>query len=120
MPETKSKQRPAVAKRATARKTGAAQGKRNTEGAVRRTTELSDDVFASLDESARSAIDAVRRFTETVDRALPGDRDGRSRAEEVTDSALEMAQRLVHTQAEFLRKVVDSTGRSLGGPRKGK
>jgi hypothetical protein len=87
---------------------------------VERTTELSEDVLGDLEEGARSAIDAVRRFTETVDKALPPDREGRSRAEEITDSALEMAQRLVHTQAEFLRKVVDSAGSSLSGSRKAK
>ena len=31
-------------------------------------------------------------------------------------SALEMAQRLVHTQADYLRKVVDSAGKSLTKP----
>ena len=87
---------------------------------IERTTELSDDVLGDLEEGARNALDAVRRFTETVDKALPPDREGRSRAEEITDSALEMAQRLVHTQAEFLRKVVDSAGSSLGASRKAK
>lgn len=120
MPETKSKQRPPQAKRAVVRKPSAAQAKSNTKGAAQRTAELSDDVFASLDETARSALDAVRKFTETVDRALPPRGEGPSRREEITDSALEMAQRLVHTQAEFLRKVVDGAGRSLSGPRKGK
>ncbi len=111
MPETKSKQRSASARRTVARKPAAAPPK----GAVQRTTELSDHVFASLDNSAQSALDAVREFTETVDKALPPDRDGRSRAEEITDSALEMAQRLIHAQAQFLRKVVDSAGSSLDG-----
>ena len=116
MPETKSKQRPAPARRTAARKPAAAPPKR----AVQRTTELSDDVFASLDNSAQSALDAVRKFTETVDKALPPDREGRSRAEEITDSALQMAQRLVHSQAQFLREVVDSAGSSLGGSRNAK
>ena len=69
----------------------------------------------SLDDGARSAIDAVRKFADTVDRALPRNGTGPSRREEITDSALEMAQRLLHTQADFLRKVVDSAGKSLTG-----
>lgn len=118
MPETKSK-RPATAKKPVARKASPAAARKG-KGGVQRTTELSEDVFRSLDESARSALDAVREFTETVDRALPPHGEGPSRAQEITDSALAMAQRLVHTQAEFLRKVVDSAGRSLEAPPKAK
>jgi hypothetical protein len=39
-------------------------------------------------------------------RALPG-------ARRVVDSAMEMADRLVHTQYDFIRKVIDSAGKSL-------
>ncbi len=70
-------------------------------------------MLKSLDDGARSAIDAVRKFAETVDRVLPPRSDGPSRREEITDAALDMAQRLVHTQADFLRKVVDSAGKTL-------
>ena len=80
---------------------------------MERSAELSEDVLKSLDEGARSAIEAVRKFTETVNRVLPPRGEGPSRREEITDSALEMAQRLVHTQYEFLRDVVDSASKSL-------
>jgi len=80
---------------------------------LERTNELSDDLLESLDEGARAALAAVRKFVETVDRALPPQSEGPSRREEITDSALEMAQRLVRTQYEFLRKVVDSAGSTL-------
>ncbi len=127
MPETKTKKpRPATTKKAAARKRSAAHrgtaprsaaprssGRRDARSAAKRTAELSDDVLRSLDDGARSAIDAVRKFVETVDEALPPHGEGPSRREEITDSALEMAQRLVHTQYDFLRKVVDSAGRSL-------
>ena len=72
-------------------------------------------MLKSLDDGARSAIDAVHKFVETVDRALPPRGEGPSRREEITDSALEMVQRLVHTQSDFLRKIVDSAGKSLSG-----
>ncbi len=115
MPQTKTKRRPPAKKATAARKPQAASGKRDGAAAVKRTQELSDDVIKSLDEGARAAIDSVRKFVETVDRSLParGGDDGPSRREEVTDSALEMAQKLVHTQAEFLRKVVDSAAKSV-------
>jgi hypothetical protein len=112
MAETKNQRPPATKKQATTRKPRATR-KENATNAVERTTELSEDVLQSLDDGARTAIDAVRKFVETVDKALPPHGEGPSRREEITDSALEMAQRLVHTQSEFLRKVVDSAGRSL-------
>ena len=118
-PETKSK-RPAARRQPAAGKASAARNGKVGKDVVQRTTELSEEVLRELEDGAQSAIEAVRKFLGTVDEALPPDRVGRSRAEEVTDSALEMAQRLVHTQAEFLRKVVDSAGRSLEGSRKRK
>jgi hypothetical protein len=119
MPETKTQRRPATKGQAGTRKPrvvkprAAVNGKHDAKSAVERTTELSEDVLKSLDDGARSSIEAVRRFVETVDRALPPRGEGPSRREEITDSALEMAQRLVHTQYDFLRKVMDSAGKSL-------
>lgn len=110
MPETKTKRRAPAKKATAARKPSAASGRHD---GVQRTTELSEDVIKSLDDGARAAIDSVRKFVETVDRSLPSRGEGASRREEITDSALEMAQKLVHTQAEFLRKVVDSAGKSV-------
>ena len=109
MAETKTQRRPAATKEAATREPRAA---RRREARIERTTELSEDVVKSLDEGAQSAIEALRKFAETVDRVLPPRGDGPSRREEITDAGLEMAQRLVHTQADFLRKVVDSAGKS--------
>lgn len=114
----KAKRPPAPAKAVATRKPSAARRQHTARGerrdaAIDRTTELSDDVLGSLDESARRAVEAVRKFAEDVDRVLPPRGEGPSRRGEITDSALEMAQRLIHTQAEFLRKVVDSAGKSL-------
>jgi hypothetical protein len=89
------------------------RGKRDARSAAKRTTELSEDVLQELEDGAQSAIEAVRKFLGTVDEALPLRGEGPSKREEITDSALEMAQRLVHTQYDFLRKVMDSAGKSL-------
>jgi membrane protein involved in colicin uptake len=137
MPETKTKHRPAARKqaaahkpaaqkkaagtarkpaaerKAAARKAPAPRRTSNAGNAAKRTTELSEDVLKELEDGAQSAIEAVRKFLGTVDEALPPQGDGHSRREEIADSALEMAQRLVHTQSEFLRKVVHSAGKSL-------
>jgi tRNA(Ser,Leu) C12 N-acetylase TAN1 len=109
MPETKT-QRPSTAKKEAAKRKPRAAGATR---AVKQTTELSEDVFKELEAGAQSAIEAVRKFVATVDRVLPPRGEGPSRREEITDSALEMAQRLVHTQADFLRKAVDSAGKTL-------
>jgi hypothetical protein len=113
MPETKTQRRPAAKKRVAAPTRRASHRQRRGREAVDRTTELSEDVLKSLDDGARAAIDAVRKFVQTVDKELPPRGEGPSRREEITDSALEMAQRLVHTQYEFLSKVVDSAGKTL-------
>ena len=57
----------------------------------------------------------MRKFVDSVDRALPAlpHGDGPSRRKEIIDSGLEMADRLVHAEYDFIRKVADSAGRSL-------
>ncbi|BBX71677.1 hypothetical protein [Mycolicibacterium psychrotolerans] len=78
---------------------------------------LSDDVLKSVEAGQRAAIDAVRKFVDTVDEALPNkEEDHPSRRETVIDAALDMADRLVTTQYEFLRSVVHSADRSLRRP----
>jgi hypothetical protein len=126
MPDTKTK-RPTTKRRAAAKRSPAANkdtaahrvrsARRELDArkVVERSTELSEEVLKSLDDGARSAIDAVRKFADTVDRALPRNGKGASKREEITDSALELAQRLLHTQAEFPRRVVDDAGKTLSG-----
>jgi hypothetical protein len=113
MAQTKT-QRKAAAKPAATRKRPAAKtSKRQSRPAVDRTAELSEDVLKSVESGQRAAIEAVRKFVDTVDQALPALGDRPSRRQEVVDSAMEMADLLVHTQYDFIRKVVDSAGRSL-------
>src|SRR5450631_1746622 len=81
---------------------------------VDRTTELSDEVLTSVEEGQRAAIESLGRFVITLEEALPQEVEGTSKvAKTVTESGLEMADRLVHTQYDFLRKVIGSTGKSL-------
>ena len=84
---------------------------------MERATELSDDLIEALEDSGRAALDAVGRFAVTLEEALPQEVKGTSEvAKKITYSAVEMAQQLVHTQAQFLRTVVDSAGKSLSRP----
>lgn len=83
-------------------------------------TELSEEVLKSVEKGQRAAIEAVRRFVDTVDEVLPAIGDRPSRRQTVIDAALDMADKLVTTQYDFLRNVVGDAGRSLtkpGGPK---
>ncbi len=82
--------------------------------AVEKTTELSEQVLAQIEGSQKKAIEAVRKFMESVDEALPPHGENPSRRQEVIDSALEMSERLVKTQYDFLTSVVHSAGEALG------
>ncbi len=109
---TRTRRRPPANASKAASKT---TSKPTSKTAVKRAAELSDEVAQSVEDGQRAAIEAVRKFVDTVDRALPvvSQREGSSRRQEIVDSALEMADRLVHTQYDFIRKVVDSAAKSL-------
>jgi len=86
--------------------------------AVDRTAEMSTEVLKAVEDGQRAVIAAVRKFVDTVDEAIPALGDRPSRREQVIDAALDMADKLVTTQYEFLRSVVRSADRSLGTPPK--
>lgn len=81
---------------------------------VDRTSGLSNEVLKSLETGERAAIDAVGKFVITFEDALQQEVVGTSDvAKKITESGLEMAERLVHTEHEFLRNVIDSAAKSL-------
>jgi hypothetical protein len=101
-----AKKRPAIATR--------------VEKPLERTAKLSQDVLESLESGSRAALEAVRKFVDSVEQLLPTNEDGGSRRQQIVDSAMEMADSLVHTQYDFIRKVTDSAGKSLGASNGGK
>ena len=81
---------------------------------VDRTSELSNEVLKSLETGERAAIEALGRFLITIEDALPQEVAGTSDvAKKITESGLEMADRLVQTEYDFLRNVIDSAAKSL-------
>ena len=111
MTATRTRSRPAPAGRAH---------KRSPKTAAERAEQLSEEVLEQVEAGQRAAIQAVKQFVDTVDRTLPrsgDDPETPSKRQDVVDAAMEMADQLVHTQYDFLRKVVRSAGRSLSGPR---
>ena len=81
---------------------------------VDRTSVLSNEWLASLETGERAAIEALGAFLVTVEEALPQEVAGTAEvAKNVTESGLQMADRLIHTQYAFLRKGIDSTAKAL-------
>ena len=75
---------------------------------------LSDEVLKSVESGQRAAIDAVRKFVGAVDESMPGHADDQSsRRNTIVDAALDMADKLVKTQYEFIRSVVSSASETL-------
>src|SRR5271165_124808 len=113
---TRAPKKPTSKVTTTQRRRGAASSRPSAGDAktpVDRTAELSEDVLKFVEQGQVAAIDAVRKFVDTVDQTLPHGA-GPSRRQEIIDSAMEMADRLVHTQYDFIRKVVDSAGGAVG------
>ena len=85
--------------------------------------ELTENVLEALEKGEKTATDAVRQFVDTLDKALPvleARGEAPSRRREVIDAALEMADKLVTTQVDFLRSVVRATGKALESSENGK
>lgn len=87
-----------------------------TRTVVERAADLSDEVLESVESGQRAAIAAVRKFVDTIDEAIPSAGERPSKRETVIDAALDMADRLVTTQYEFLRAVVRSADQAIRGP----
>jgi len=81
---------------------------------VDKTAELTSEVLESLEASERTAIQAVGQFVITVEETLPQEVAATSDvAKKITESGLEMADRLVHTGNDLMRKVLDSAAKPL-------
>jgi hypothetical protein len=115
MPQTKTQPR-APARKVPASRERPAKKEQQQASPIDRTAELSEEVLKSLESGQRAAIEAVRKFVDTIDETLPAFGERPSRRQEIVDAALEMADRLVHTQYDFLHKVVHSAGKALSRP----
>ena len=114
MPQTKAQGRKPAAKAPASRprRAPAKGGDAEHKTTAGRTTELSEEVLQRLEAGQRAAIEAVTEFIDTVDRILPHG-EAASRRQTVVDAAMKMADRLVHAQYDFLRKVVHDAGKAV-------
>src|SRR3989442_3014947 len=101
----------AAAKPAASAAAGASRAAAGRRGRGR-STGLPRELLKSFEDGQRAASDAVRKFLETVEEALPLRGNNAPKRQEVVDSALEMTERLVQTQFEILRRVARSAGRT--------
>jgi hypothetical protein len=81
---------------------------------IDRPTELSEHLLEAVKKGQQGALEAIRTFVDSIDQALPLHGEGPSKRQEVIDSALAMADRLVQTQFDFLSTVIRSAGNTLG------
>jgi len=84
---------------------------------VDRTSELSGEVLESLEAGERAVIDALGQFLVTAEEAVPQEVASTSDvAKKITESGLQMTDRVVHVANDVLRNVIASTAKSLSSP----
>ena len=79
---------------------------------------MSDERLKSLEAERRHAMQAVRKFVDDVDAAIPKTVDPSIR-KRIVDAALELADKLGMTQLEFQRSVSTSVSEALKPSRPG-
>ena len=82
-----------------------------TKTAVRRPADLVDEVRESAKAGQHAAAEALRKFRDTVDQALP--QAVQPLRTKIVDAAIELADELVAAQYEFNRSLVRSADRAL-------
>ncbi len=86
---------------------GAVQRNLEEKTVAEQVADVSEEVLKSVESGQRAAIEAVRKFVDTVDEVTPALVDA-SRRKTIVDAALDLADSLVTTRMEFLRSVVRS------------
>ena len=89
---------------------------KTAEDLAQRAAGLSDEVLKSVEAGQRAALDAVRKFVDTVDEAIPSQGERGERRESIVEAAFDMADKLITSQYEFLRNVVRSADRAIRKP----
>ena len=82
---------------------------------VDRTSKLSEEALKSLESGERAAIEALGHFVITIEEALPQEVAASADvAKRITESGIEMTDRLVHAQHDVMRDLIASAAKSLG------
>jgi hypothetical protein len=89
------------------------KARKTAETVVERAAGLTDEVMTSVEAGQRAALDAVRKFFDSVEEAIRGEGASQRERENIIDSALNMAERIVGMQSDFVRSVARSAEQSL-------
>jgi len=81
------------------------------------TAESASRVIESLRDAEDSALEAMRKFLDTVDGIFPALSDDGPRRK-IIDSAFKMTEQLVGTSSELAQRLVKATSDALGQPKK--
>jgi len=76
-----------------------------------RATELSEEVLESVGDRQKAVIDAVRKFVDRLDEALPD--LGEERRKKVLDALVDFAEKLGTTTNDFVARMVRSASGTL-------
>jgi hypothetical protein len=77
-----------------------------------RAMDLSEEVLESVGDRQKTVIEAVRKFVDTLDEAMP-DLVDPERRKKILDAVLDLAEQLATTTNEFLRSTLHSASETL-------
>jgi hypothetical protein len=79
-------------------------------------TDIASEIIDAVQKGEQAALESVRRFVDTVDKAIPVPRDGdaESGRRKIVDSAFKMVEELVGTTNDFAKSIVNAAADALG------
>jgi flagellar hook-associated protein FlgK len=85
------------------------------QGAVERVEELADEVLGSLEDGRKSTVQALRKFTSTLQDATSKEGDP-SRRQALIDAAVNLADELSAAQMQLIHSITGSMSQAIRGP----
>jgi hypothetical protein len=83
--------------------------------AVERVEELADEVLGSLEAGRQSTVEALRKFTSTLQDATAKEHDP-SRRQALIDAAVNLADELSAAQMQLIHSITGSMTHAIRGP----
>lgn len=77
---------------------------------------LQEQIFDLVQKSQQAMVDAGRSFTDRVTALTPGDTE---QLEKLIDNAFDMTEKVLSTQRDFAKKVIEALTSQLTGADKG-
>jgi hypothetical protein len=97
-------------------KTEGTAGTGNAQPVADLAASLSEELLKSIESINKAAIEASHMFVDTMEKALPIGEKGSSRHKTIIGAAVDLADRLVTQQHEFVRSVLRSAEQAAQRP----